>query len=64
MSAVRTHSLGDHKARLFDSALASLRSIERRPGIGSPLVGEMCDIPGPAISHSWFWGTDGSHVVA
>ena len=31
--------------RFFDSALASLRSIERMPGIGSPLVGEMCDIP-------------------
>lgn len=29
--------------RFFDSALASLRSIERMPGIGSPLVGEMCD---------------------
>ena len=32
--------------RFFDSALASLRSIERMPGIGSPLVGEMCDIAG------------------
>ena len=32
--------------RFFDSALASLRSIERMPGIGSPFVGEMCDIPG------------------
>jgi toxin ParE1/3/4 len=32
--------------RFFDSALASLRSVERMPGIGSPLIGEMCDIPG------------------
>jgi toxin ParE1/3/4 len=32
--------------RFFDSALASLRSIERMPGIGSPLVGEVCDIAG------------------
>jgi plasmid stabilization system protein ParE len=32
--------------RFFDSALASLRSIERMPGIGCPLVGEMCDIAG------------------
>ena len=32
--------------RFFDSALASLRSIERMPGIGSPLVGEICDIAG------------------
>jgi toxin ParE1/3/4 len=32
--------------RFFDSALASLRSLERMPGIGSPLIGEMCEIPG------------------
>ena len=31
--------------RFFAAALASVRSIERIPGIGSPLVGEMCDIP-------------------
>ena len=38
---------GDELAkRFFDSALASLRSVERVPGIGSPLIGEMCDIPG------------------
>jgi toxin ParE1/3/4 len=38
---------GDELAKpFFDSALASLRSVERMPGIGSPLVGEMCDIPG------------------
>ena len=37
---------GDELAkRFFDSALASLRSVERMPGIGSPLIGEMCDIP-------------------
>jgi toxin ParE1/3/4 len=32
--------------RFFAAAMASVRSIERMPGIGSPLVGEMCDIPG------------------
>ena len=32
--------------RFFDAALAALRSIERRPGIGSPRLGELCDIPG------------------
>ena len=38
---------GDELAkRFFDSALTSLRSVERMPGIGSPLIGEMCDIPG------------------
>ena len=41
-------SVGGNKLaeRFFDSALASFRSIERMPGIGSPLVGEMCDIAG------------------
>ena len=38
---------GDELAkRFFDAALASLRSVERMPGIGSPQVGEMCDVPG------------------
>jgi toxin ParE1/3/4 len=38
---------GDELAkRFFDSASASIRSVERMPGIGSPLIGEMCDIPG------------------
>lgn len=32
--------------RFFDAALASLRAVEGMPSIGSPLVGEMCDIPG------------------
>jgi toxin ParE1/3/4 len=32
--------------RFFDAALASLRSVERMPGIGSALIGEMCDVPG------------------
>jgi toxin ParE1/3/4 len=41
-------SAGGYKLaeRFFDSALASLRSIEGIPGIGSPLVGDMCEIPG------------------
>lgn len=40
-------SAGDDLAeRFFDAALASLRSVERMPGIGSPMVGEVCDIPG------------------
>lgn len=32
--------------RFFDAALASLRAVERMPGMGSPVVGELCDIPG------------------
>jgi toxin ParE1/3/4 len=36
---------GDLGRRFFDAALATLRSVERMPGIGSPLVGELSDIP-------------------
>lgn len=32
--------------RFFEAALASLRSVQRMPGIGSPLIGEMCEVPG------------------
>jgi plasmid stabilization system protein ParE len=32
--------------RFFDAALAALHSVEGMPSIGSPQVGEMCDIPG------------------
>jgi toxin ParE1/3/4 len=42
----RGRPLNRRVERFFDAALASLRSIERKPGIGSPLVGEICDIPG------------------
>lgn len=32
--------------RFFDAAIAALRSIEEMPGIGSPLIGELLDVPG------------------
>jgi toxin ParE1/3/4 len=32
--------------RFFDAAVASVRAIERNPGIGSPLAGETSDTPG------------------
>ena len=32
--------------QFFDAALASLRSVERMPGIGSASIGELCDVPG------------------
>jgi toxin ParE1/3/4 len=41
--SVGGHDLG---RRFFDAAMASLCSIEGMPGIGSPWVGEMCDILG------------------
>ena len=32
--------------RFFDAALAALLPIERMPGLGSPRLGELCEIPG------------------
>jgi toxin ParE1/3/4 len=32
--------------RMFDAALAALEPIQRMPGMGSPLLGQRCEIPG------------------
>lgn len=32
--------------RMFDAAVAALGTIERMPGIGSPRLGLLCEIPG------------------
>ncbi len=32
--------------RFFDAALASIRSLERSPLVGSTAIGEMCQVPG------------------
>ena len=32
--------------RMFDAALAALDPIERMPSIGSPRLGQLCDVPG------------------
>ena len=32
--------------RMFEAALAALKPIERMPAIGSPRLGQLCDIPG------------------
>ena len=32
--------------RLFDAALEALAPIERMPAMGSPRLGELCEIPG------------------
>jgi toxin ParE1/3/4 len=32
--------------RVFDAALAALESIERMPSMGSPRLGQLCDLPG------------------
>jgi toxin ParE1/3/4 len=31
---------------VFDAAMASLKPMERMPAIGSPRLGQLCDIPG------------------
>lgn len=41
-------------ARLFDAALAALKPIQRIPGMGSPRLGQLCDIPGLRS-----WGVEG-----
>ena len=32
--------------RMFDAATAALEPIERMPGMGSPRLGQLCEIPG------------------
>ena len=31
---------------MFDAAIAALESIERMPSIGSPRLGQLCEVPG------------------
>ena len=41
-----THAGGKQLgAKLFDAALASLKPIERMPGMGSPRLGQLCNVP-------------------
>ena len=54
--------------RFFDTAIESLRAIERMPGTGSPRIGELCGVPG-LRSHrlagfpcGWFYFERGDHV--
>ena len=54
--------------RFFETAIVSLRSIERMLGAGSPRIGEMCDVPGLRSSRlagfpcGWFYFDRGGHV--
>ena len=32
--------------RMFDAALAALKPIQRMPAMGSPRLGQLCEIPG------------------
>ena len=44
--------------RMFDSALGALKPIERMPQIGSPRLGQLCDISGLRS-----WRVDGFPVL-
>lgn len=49
MQAARQYAKEDSVAlaeRMFDAALAALNSIERMPAMGSPRLGQLCEIPG------------------
>ena len=47
--------------RFFEAAVATLDAIERMPGAGSTVVGELCGIPGlrvrrvPSFPCGWFY---------
>jgi toxin ParE1/3/4 len=47
--------------KLFDSAIAALATIEHTPSIGSPRLGELCEIPGlrswgvTGLPQRWFY---------
>jgi toxin ParE1/3/4 len=54
--------------RFFDSAIGTLRAVERMPGTGSPGVGELCDIPGLRTRHvegfpcGWYYFVRSDHL--
>ncbi len=58
----------DLGTRFFDKALATLRTIEQAPGAGSPLIGELCAVPGlrsrrvPSFPCRWFYVVKASHI--
>lgn len=58
----------DLAGRFFDTAVESLRAIERMPGAGSPRLGEVCDVPGLRIRRiigfpcGWFYFVRADHI--
>ena len=64
----RAEGGADLGVRFFDAAIASLRAIEKMPGVGSPRVGELCDVPGLRVCGvtgfpvGWFYFTFDDHV--
>ena len=54
--------------RLFDAAFAALEPIERRPSMGSPRLGQWCEIPGlrpwrvPDFPMQWLYFEAADHL--
>jgi toxin ParE1/3/4 len=54
--------------RFFVAAIAALDAIGRMPGAGSPIVGELCDIPGLRFRRvagfpcGWFYFVATDHI--
>jgi toxin ParE1/3/4 len=59
------HALG---AKMFDAGLAALETIQHEPGIGSPRIGQFCDIRGlrswrvSGFPAQWFYFETDSHL--
>ena len=53
---------------MFDAAIAALEPIERMPSMGSPLLGQSCDIPGlrswraPGFPMQWLYFEAPDHL--
>ena len=64
-SSVGGDGLGE---RFFASAIASLRTVERAPGVGSPHIGELCGVPGlrswavKGFPTRWYYFITGDHI--
>ena len=58
----------DLAERMFDAALKALDPIERMPAIGSPRLGQLCDIPGlrawrvEGFPMQWFYFEASDHL--
>ncbi len=54
--------------RIFNAAVDELRTIETMPGVGSPRLGELCDVAGlrsfriTGFPHGWFYFTSENYV--
>lgn len=64
----RSQGRDDIGRRFFDTAIETLREIERMPGAGSPRIGEMCGVDGlrsrriAGFPSGWFYLERDDHV--